>query len=68
MSGDNTRLLGKIKVDARDSGVGAALLQERKDDTGLPNYYFSKMFYKDSKKLSSIEKQMTCLIVIFEAF
>ena len=43
MSGDNTRLLEKYKltVDASDAGVGAVLLQERKDDIVLPNCYFS---------------------------
>jgi hypothetical protein len=44
MSGDNIRLLEKIyklTVDTSDVGVGAVLLQERKDDIDLPNCYFS---------------------------
>jgi hypothetical protein len=31
----------KLTVDASDVGVGAVLLQERKDDIDLPNCYFS---------------------------
>jgi hypothetical protein len=30
-----------LTVDASDAGVGAVLLQERKDDIDLPNCYFS---------------------------
>jgi hypothetical protein len=30
----------KLTVDASDAGVGAILLQERKDDIDLPNCYF----------------------------
>ena len=44
MSGDKTRLLEKkckLTVDASDAGVGAVLLQERKNDIDLPNCYFS---------------------------
>jgi hypothetical protein len=54
-------------VDASDVGVGAVLLQERKDDLDLPNCYFSLMFDKD--QINNPQwKKMTCLIVIFEAF
>ena len=56
----------KLTVNASDAGVGAVLLQERKDDIDLPNCYFSKTVYKDNNKLSTIEKKMTCLIVVFE--
>jgi hypothetical protein len=45
----------KLTVDASDAGVGAVLLQERKDDIDLPNCYFSLMFYKIF--LSTIEKK-----------
>ena len=31
----------RLKVDASDVGVGAVLLQERKDDIDQPNCYFS---------------------------
>ena len=54
-------------MDASDAGVDTVLLQERKDDIDLPNCYFSSMVYKNKKKISTIEKEMTCLIVIFEA-
>ena len=54
-------------MDASDAGVGAVLFQEREDDIDLPNCYFSLALYKDNKKLSTIVKKITCLIVIFEA-
>jgi hypothetical protein len=41
----------KLTVDASDVGVGAVLLQERKDDIYLPNcYFFSLKFDNDQNK------------------
>ena len=50
MSGDNTRLLERLTLDATDVGVGAVLHQEGKDDIDLPNGYFFLKCDKDEKK------------------
>ena len=41
----------RFTVDASDVGVGAVLLQERKDNIDLPNCYFSLTFENDQKKV-----------------
>jgi hypothetical protein len=41
----------KLTVDASDAGVGAVLLQERKDDIDLPNCVFVKRFTKIKKNI-----------------
>jgi hypothetical protein len=43
-------------VDASDAGVGAVLLQERKDDIDLPNCYFCSTFCKDKKRYPQLKK------------
>jgi hypothetical protein len=45
----------KLTVDASDVGVGAVLLQGRKDDIDLPNCYFCETFNKDKKKYPQLK-------------
>ena len=46
----------ELTVDASDAGVGAVLLQERKDDIDLPNCYFCSTFCKDKKRYPQLKK------------
>lgn len=59
----------KLVVDASDVGVCAVLLQEGKDKIDLPicySYFFNK--FDKHKNYSTIEKNISSLIVVFETF
>lgn len=58
----------KVAVDASDTGVGAALLQDGSDGVEHPVSCFSRKLDRHQKWYSTIEKETLALVMAFEHF
>ena len=58
----------KLAVDRSDTGAGSVLLQEGSNGVDHPVCYFSKLFNKDQRNYSTLEKECLSLILSLQYF